>query len=56
MVSVLRAEFLPALLSQMQISLIRQVPSNTELFEPEAALNEGFLNKFTHKTNNKQHK
>lgn len=31
-----------------KFSLIRQVPSNTQLCELEAALNGGFLNKFTH--------
>lgn len=47
MVPALLTELLPVLFPKCRFSLIKQVPSNSELSEPEAALNEGFLNKST---------
>lgn len=48
MVSAFLVELFPVLFPNCRFSLIRQVPSNSELFKLQAALNEGFLNKSTH--------
>lgn len=54
MVSAFLVELLPILFPKCRFSLIRQVPANSELCEPERALNEGFLNKCMHTSSKKK--
>lgn len=48
MVSAFLIGLFPVLFPKCRFNLMRQVPSNSELFKPQAALNESFLNKSTH--------